>query len=186
MGDERTVVDLDRAARAISDCFATDTVFIIGSQAILVIRPDAPAVLRASGEIDAYPGNYLEWEGGDALRLASEEINGLFGSGSLFHQTHGFYIDGVDESTAKLPPGWRSRTNERTIKYNSKTIHIVAPCLEDLIVSKLYRLDPKDKDFVRGCHQMEALDIALIERRLAELSPPLEIANRAIGFLASL
>lgn len=70
MVGERTVVDLDRAARAISDCFATDTVFIIGSQAILVIRPDAPVILRTSGEIDAYPGNVCDWEVAVPTRLA--------------------------------------------------------------------------------------------------------------------
>ena len=70
MVGERTVVDLDRTACAISDCFATDTMFIIGSQAILVIRPDAPVILRTSGEIDAYPGNVRNWEVAVPTRLA--------------------------------------------------------------------------------------------------------------------
>ncbi|MGB7658956.1 MAG: hypothetical protein WBL96_11575, partial [Pseudolabrys sp.] len=69
--------------------------------------------MRVSPEIDAYPANARLWELEEKVRHpnespeASEHINALFGSGSLFHQTHGFYIDGVDENTAKLPAGWQ-------------------------------------------------------------------------------
>jgi hypothetical protein len=37
---------------------------------------------------------------------ASEDIAALFGEGSAFHRKHGFYIDGVDENTARLPRDW--------------------------------------------------------------------------------
>jgi hypothetical protein len=53
----RTQEDLERAVRAIAREFNTDTVIIIGSQAILLSWPDAPAVMRSTPEIDAYPEN---------------------------------------------------------------------------------------------------------------------------------
>jgi hypothetical protein len=53
----RTEEDLERAVRALAREFKTDTVFIIGSQAILLSWPDAPEAMRGSPEIDAYPEN---------------------------------------------------------------------------------------------------------------------------------
>ena len=74
-----------------------------------------------SPEIDAYPANARVWELQEKTRHpnespeASEHINALFGSGSMFHQTHGFYIDGVDENTARLPAGWQKRAIVRRV-----------------------------------------------------------------------
>src|SRR5260221_13973786 len=103
----RTKEDIEQAVRALAREFKTDTVFIIGSQAILMSWPDAPAIMRGTPEVDAYPENARLWEieeakKGDGPPLeASEHIHGLFGEGSPFHSTHGFYIDGVDEATAR-------------------------------------------------------------------------------------
>jgi hypothetical protein len=183
---ERTADDLDRAARSISRHFLTDTVFIIGSQSILVDRPDAPVIMRTSGEIDAYPGNIREWEAHNPDLLASEEINVLFGIGSRFHMEFGFYIDGVDDNTAKLPPDWRERAVEKSVPDGGKLIRVIAPCLEDLIVSKLRRLSLKNEDFVRACHHTQRLDVELIKARLAETGPDPDITARACQFLDTL
>lgn len=183
---ERTEADLMRAVRSIGRHFETDTVFIIGSQAILVGHSASPAILRTSGEIDAYPGNAAEWEARHPDDLASEEINAWFGADSNFHAIFGFYIDGVDENTAKFPPGWKARAIEKTVMDGEKQIHVIAPCLEDLIVSKLHRLDPKDKIFVEDCGHMQPLNISLIKARLAETNPAPEILADALGFLDGL
>jgi hypothetical protein len=53
----RTLEDLDRTVRAIATEFKTDTIFIIGSQGILLGWPDAPAIMRASPKIDALSRN---------------------------------------------------------------------------------------------------------------------------------
>jgi hypothetical protein len=109
----RTLEDLERTVRAIATEFKTDKIFIIGSQSILLAWPDAPPLMRSSPEIDAFPGNARIWEIQEKKKHpeespeASEHIDALFGSGSQFHQTHGFYIDGVDENTATLPAGGR-------------------------------------------------------------------------------
>lgn len=182
----RTVDDLDRVVRSIGRHFETDEVIVIGSQAILVLHAQSPAILRTSGEIDAYPGKNQAWESRHPGELASDEINVWFGIRSSFHDTFGFYIDGVDEDTAKLPPGWRARAITRTVQDGVKSIRAVAPCLEDLIVSKLHRLDRKDRDFIRACHNMNALDVALIQQRLAETEPEADIAARANMFLEML
>ena len=182
----RTIDDLDRAVRSIAWHFEADTVIIIGSQSILLDHPRAPVILRASVEIDAYPGNAAQWEDRHPGKLASEEINALFGIGSRFHAAFGFYIDGVDENTAKFPPGWRAGAAENNVEDDGHRIHVIAPCLEDLIVSKLHRLNPKDKVFIEASGQMQPLDIALIKARMAETSPAPEILANAFGFLDGL
>lgn len=79
----RTKEDLERAVRALAREFKTDTVFVIGSQAILLLWPDAPEVMRGSPEIDAYPENAKLWEIEEARKVdgmpleASEHIHGL-------------------------------------------------------------------------------------------------------------
>ena len=183
---ERTYADLHRAVCSISRHFNTETIFIIGSQSILLKYPDAPALMRTSGEIDAYPGNAEEWEADHADAIASEEINALFGIGSAFHQSFGFYIDGVDKNTAKFPTGWEERSTEKVFVDGDKKIRVVAPSLEDLIVSKLHRLDPKDKEFVDASRRVQTLNIGLIKARLIESGAAPEIIENAIGFLESL
>jgi hypothetical protein len=132
----RTFEDLVETVRAIARLFKTDKVFIIGSQSILLSWPDAPIVLRTSGEIDAYPDNAKIW-GIPQKELdpeyppeASEEINALVGEGSDFHRERGFYIDGVDENTARLPPDWTKRAICREVEVDGRQVLAVAsiPC----------------------------------------------------------
>lgn len=187
----RTPDDLARVLRALAREFATDTIYIIGSQAILMAWPDAPPDIRGTPEIDAYPGNAEQWEalqaadGGDPI-AASEHINGLFGELSSFHEAHGFYIDGVDSSTASLPQGWRSRAIQQDFDVDGRTVTAIAPSPHDLIISKLARLDEKDKAFITTYHQFRFLQLDLLRQRLAatELAP--EIADRALAFLRTL
>jgi hypothetical protein len=188
----RTEEDLQRVVRALAREFKTDTVFIIGSQAILMSWPDAPGIMRLSPEIDAYPANARVWEitegsRGDGIRReASEHIDGLFGSSSLFHRTHGFFIDGTDESTAKLPKGWNTRAVVRQLDVDGCMVKAVAPAPEDLIVSKLARLDDKDKAFVEAYHSARPLDIALIEHRIAATDLNPAVAARAVAYVRGL
>lgn len=141
----RTREDLERVVRAIAREFKTDTVIIIGSQAILMSWPDAPVAMRISPEIDAYPGNARDWETAEASKdegfspEASEHIHALFGEGSQFHLSHGFYIDGVDEMTAKLPLNWQMRATVRSLNVDGRMVKTMAPSPDDLIVSKLAR-----------------------------------------------
>lgn len=173
----RTVDDLTRAVRSIARHFKTDKVFLIGSQAVLASWPDAPDLARMSAEIDAYPGNAKDWERRNRRIEASEEINAIFGIGSDFHLAFGFYIDGVDENTATLPPDWRTREVRLDIEDGPRSITAIAPSLNDLIVSKLARLDEKDTSFVRACHEARPLDFGEI-RTLLETTP-IEPAARA-------
>jgi hypothetical protein len=188
----RTFEDLVETVKAIARLFKTDKVFIIGSQSILLSWPDAPAILRTSGEIDAYPGNAKIWEitqknlDLDDEPEASEEINALFGEGSTFHKQHGFYIDGVDENTARLPKDWTKRVIQREIKVDGRKVLAVAPCPEDVIVSKLARLAAKDKEFVEAYHATRPLNAELIVERVKATNLEPVLQERALNFVLRL
>jgi hypothetical protein len=153
-GKDRTISqgDLDRAIRSVATHFGTSTVYVIGSQALLVGRSDVARDLRFSREIDLYPANRHQWEAEHGGLEASEAINGLFGEGSQFHQTHGFFIDGVDETTAKLPPDWKDRAVNRKIHGpDGEPIIAIAPDPADIVAAKLVRGLDKDLEFAARC-----------------------------------
>lgn len=188
----RTFEDLVETVKAIARLFETDKVFIIGSQSILLSWPDAPIILRTSGEIDAYPENARIWEithkdlDPDFPPEASEEINAFFGEGSDFHRNHGFYIDGVDENTARLPADWNTRAIYKPVDVDGRPVLAVAPCPEDIIVSKLARLSDKDKEFVEAYHAARPLDLDLIVQRIKATTLEPELQQQAIGFVTHL
>lgn len=182
----RTRDDLTRAVRAVARHFETDTVYLIGSQAILASWPDAPSATRTSIEFDAYPGNARAWESKHAGLEASEEIEAMFGFGSQFHLTFGFYVDGVDENTATLPKDWMKRAVRVQVEDGDRTITAIAPALDDLIVSKLARLDDKDKSFIAACHDVRPLDLPHLERLLEKTELDPASRSQAIRFVKGL
>jgi len=153
-GEDRPISpeDLDRAIRSVAAHFSTDTIYIIGSQALLVGRDDISRGLRFSHEIDVYPANRKEWEARSMGVEASEEINALFGEGSLFHEAHGFFIDGVDEATARLPADWRDRAVTKVVAGPAgEPITAIAPAPADVVAAKLVRGEDKDVQFASRC-----------------------------------
>jgi hypothetical protein len=171
--------------RALCRHFGANAVVIIGSQAILATFPDAPALMRGSAEIDAYPENAGDWEARHSL-TASEEINANFGYLSPFHEAHGFYIDGVDETTAVLPPGWRDRQNLMEVNCDGRTVYAVTPEVHDLVVSKLCRLDPKDREYVAALHADISLDLDTLRQRIGTVTAPEEVKDRARAYVNTL
>ena len=172
--------------RAIATHFRSEAVVIVGSQAILASLPNAPRVLAQSPEIDAYPDNAAEWQALNPGEEASEEIHALFGEGSDFHLTHGFYIDGVDETTAKLPPDWRSRQVIYPVPCGQRIACAVAPEVSDLVISKLCRLDLKDQEFVQELNNYHELDVDLISQRIQLVDVDDAVKIRAVKFIQSI
>ena len=101
--------DLEHILRACKGVTGETEFVIIGSQSILGPFPDAPLVLRESIEADVYPKRRPD---------LAPLLEGNLGELSLFHQTHGYFADGVSPETAALPPGWERRlvrvSNENT------------------------------------------------------------------------
>jgi hypothetical protein len=115
----------------------TQELVVIGSQAILGQYPQAPVELLRSMEADLYP--LREPELADAVDAAIGEL-------SAFHDTYGYYAQGVGPETATLPAKWI----ERVILVKSEaTGPAVGLCLEahDLAISKYVAGREKDLNF---------------------------------------
>jgi hypothetical protein len=134
---------LEHLIRAAADIANTDEIVVIGSQAILGQFPDAPAAMRISMEADVYPLNYPE---------RADLIDGSIGELSPFHSTYGYYAQGVSETTAYLPKGWKLRV---IIVQNQNTRGARGLCLEvhDLLAAKAIAGREKDIDFLTEAAQ---------------------------------
>ena len=130
-------IDLEHIIRAAGDIANDDELIVIGSQAILAQHPDAPAALLASMEADLWPKNHPE---------RADLVDGCIGEGSPFHESYGYYAQGVGPQTARLPRGWMKRLVPIR---NANTRNITGWCLEahDLALSKYVAGRQKDLDF---------------------------------------
>lgn len=147
---------LIRAAASIAD---DRDIVVIGSQAILGQHPNAPASLLRSMEADVYPLNAPE---------RADLIDGSIGEGSPFHETFGYYAQGVGPRTAVLAPGWR----ERLIPVrNEATRGATGWCLDthDLVLAKLVAGRPKDLEFALEARRAALIELDELRRRCAQL-----------------
>ena len=92
--------ELEHLIRAAAEVTGEYEFVVVGSQPILGPIPNPPAELTMSMEADIYPMNAEE---------KADEIDGALGEGSHFHETYGYYAQGVDSTTACLPNGWKER-----------------------------------------------------------------------------
>jgi hypothetical protein len=129
--------ELEHIIRASGDVTDQYEFIIVGSQSILGPIPHPEAVFTMSAEADIYPLNAPE---------LAERIEGVLGEGSRFHETHGYYAQGVGPETAVLPAGWMGRVHR---VQSAATNHRVGYCLAvvDLFLSKAAASREKDREF---------------------------------------
>ncbi len=149
-------LQLEHAIRASGAISGDRELYIVGSQSILGAHPNAPAELCRSLEVDLAPKNRPELE---AL------IEGSIGELSPFHNTFGFYVDGIDIEAIALPAGWQTRL---VVVDNPNTNGYRGLCLDpgDLAVSKLVARREKDLDFVRVMLRSSLITADEIKARL--------------------
>ena len=149
--------DLEHLIRAAGKIAGEKELVIIGSQSILGQYPQAPAALLRSMEADLYPLAHPE---------RSDKVDGAIGEGSRFHQTYGYYAQGVGPDTATLPKGWRRRLVRIE---NANTGGFSGLCLEvhDLAISKYVAGREKDLEFTRELARHGMTDRKTLNERLA-------------------
>lgn len=149
--------ELEHLVRAAGAITGAGEIIVIGSQAVLGSQPDAPDGLLRSMEADLF--TFRDPKDADL-------IDGSIGEGSPFHETFGYYAQGVRLDTAVLPEGWRERLVE--IK-NENTRFISGLCLEihDLAVSKIATGREKDAEFVRDLSRFQMLEPGVVEERIS-------------------
>ncbi len=146
-----------RAAASIAD---DDELIIVGSQAVLGQYPNAPPELLVSTEADVYPKHHPD---------RADLIDGAIGEGSEFHETFGYYAQGVGPTTAVLPAGWESRL---VPAYGPGTRGATGWCLEihDLVLSKLVAGREKDMRYARDVARHGMVRKAELVDRLATMT----------------
>jgi hypothetical protein len=110
----------------------------------------------------------------------------LFGYLSNFDETFGFYIDGCDETTARLPPDWQKRAVYKTITAYGKKVELIAPSIEDMTLSKLVRLVEKDRGWISSLHASRPVDETLLIERMRSSNVKADIIEKAEKFLGTL
>jgi hypothetical protein len=98
----------------------------------------------------------------------ADDVDGSIGEDSMFHETHGYYGQGVSVSTATVPSGWR----ERLVPFHpadAEPCH--AWCLDphDLVIAKLVAGRDKDYEFTVALLDAELIDVAVLLERAALL-----------------
>jgi hypothetical protein len=151
--------EFDHAIRAAGAVLGVDEIIVIGSQALHATMPDPlPSEAARSVEVDVVP---LDDTDGSRADL----VDGSIGEASMFHDTFGYYAQGVGESTAVLPSGWR----QRLVRYESPATNgVVAWCLEvhDLWISKAIAGRAKDREFCDALLAKGLVDRKVLVARL--------------------
>lgn len=164
---------LEHAIRTACQIIGRDEVIVVGSQAILGTYDESelPVAATMSAELDVLP---IADTNEETAALA-DEIEGVAGELSLFEQTHGYSIDGVDLTTSVLPAAWRDRLvkiqNANTAAPGSDR-QFTGWCLDrhDLCVAKLCAFRTKDQNFVQALLDAGLVDRDVIESRLEDVS----------------
>ena len=127
--------ELDHVLRAAGRITGEKQFIIIGSQALHARHPDLADEIVRSAEVDVL-----------AVKSPSrpEWLNAI-GIYSRFHETFGYYADPVDEKSATLPKGWKTRL---VALPPGDTEGVKGLCLEphDLAIAKY--VASRDKDLV--------------------------------------
>lgn len=162
-----------RAARALTN---EREFVLVGSQAAHVGIAELPSVMQQSGELDIYP-----------LRRPdlSDLIDGSIGEGSTFHDTFGYYAQGVGAQTARLPRDWMARAVRVSNPLTDGAVGI-APEIHDLCASKLAAGRDKDFAYVRAGIDAGLVTPAVLATRLGEIDGlPDEAVSRARAWALS-
>lgn len=149
----------EHAIRAAGAVLGVTELIVLGSQAVHAsMEADIPLEAMRSVEVDI--AVYGDLEGRQA-----DLIDGSIGEASMFHETFGYYAQGVVERTAVLPEGWR----DRLVRFATpRTGGVVAWCLDvhDLWISKAIAGREKDRDFCRALIKRGAVTPLVLRERL--------------------
>ena len=154
-------IEFEHVVRAAGAILASDEILVIGSQALHGSLDKLPPEAERSIEVDVAVI-------GDLDGTRADLIDASIGEASSFHETFGYYAQGVVETTAILPEGWR----ERLVRFESSgTGGVVACCLEphDLWIAKAIAGRPKDLEFCGALLRLGLVGGKLLRRRLGQV-----------------
>ncbi len=153
---------LEHVLRAASRIVRSAELLVIGSQSVLATwderRLPKAAVRSMAVDVATLDGDEKK----------SDLIDGAIGEGSRFHETYGFYAQGVSLNTAVLPSGWRERL---VVLENERTRPGRGVCLEphDCVASKLVAGRAKDYEFAAALVKAGLIKLDVLAKRIGQL-----------------
>ncbi len=155
---------LRHVLRAASTIVGEQDILVIGSQAVLGSIPDERLPLEATSSIEADLAFFDDPDDGKA-----DLVDGAIGELSQFHETYGYYAQGVSVTTAILPAGWRDRLVELDALGTEPARGL---CLEphDCVISKLVAGRWKDRDYAAALIREGLVDADVLIQRIDLLS----------------
>ena len=152
--------DLEHILRAASAITKQTRFLVVGSQAIVGTVPEPTGALGMSMEADLCPIDDPS---------VTDLIDGAIGESSPFHETFGYYAQGVGVETAVLPNGWAQRVN-RVLDPVSRAEGL---CIDpaDLAASKLVAWREKDRPFIEALLGQRIIDLQTLRTRVGDLPP---------------
>ncbi|MCA1672046.1 MAG: hypothetical protein LC799_07535, partial [Actinobacteria bacterium] len=113
----------------------------------------------------------------------SDQVDGAIGELSAFHETYGYYAQGVSITTAILPRGWQSRL---VVLDSTGTAPGRGHCLDphDCVVAKLVAGREKDFAFAEALIRERLIDPKILSDRVEGLDGAHPLAlQRIINWL---
>jgi hypothetical protein len=165
---------LDHVLRAAGEITGEKQFIIIGSQSLHGRYPDLADEILLSAEVDLIAKN-------DPKTPKALNFIGVY---SRFHETHGYYADPVDESTATLPKGWKGRLVNLP---PGDTKGVSGLCLDphDLAIAKYVARREKDIVFTRALAARGMVEKAQLLALLAKTPIDAESRERIRRFIES-
>jgi hypothetical protein len=163
---------LDHVLRAAGEITGLKQFIIIGSQSLHGKYPDLPDDIILSAEVDLIAKKNPH---------KSEALN-FIGVYSRFHETHGYYADPVDESTATLPKDWKARLVNLP---PGDTAGVSGLCLDphDLAIAKYVARREKDIVFTSALAARGIVEKPQLLALLAKTPIDAEVRERIRGYI---
>jgi hypothetical protein len=164
--------ELDQLLRAAGESTGEKQFINIGSQSLHARYPNLPDEILLSAEVDLIAKKNPE-------KTESLYFIGVY---SRFHETHGYYADPVDESTAILPKGWKSRLVNLP---PGDTQGVSGLCLDphDLAIAKYVARREKDIVFTRALVTRKIVEKARLLALLAKTPIAADAQERIRGYI---
>src|SRR4029077_18350209 len=167
---------LEHLLRAASQIVESEDLLIIGSQSVLgrwnEKRLPAAAIRSMEADVATLDGDQNK----------SDLIDGNLCEGSQFHETYGFYAQGLSLEAAVPPAGWRDRL---TLLDTVRTRPGRGLCLEphDCVASKLVAGRPKDYEFSAALISAGLIKLDVLGERVKRLDIDEARRERIVAWL---
>jgi hypothetical protein len=167
-----------RILRALDEALHTPvSLYLFGRAALALGFPDAPAQFHATMHIDAIlPERDLPaLEANDDFWAAQERVNTLLGDAGLYF-THLFV-----ERQIILTPDWFEKCLPIAIS-GLQHLRVLRPSTPDLILTKMMRIDPQDREDIQFLHQQaDATPSQIIAALASAVVPPVPEIEEAFA-----